>query len=189
MDPAVQGALIAALSAVGAGGIATGANVYLEGRRQAAQDKRDQEARRHEERQARYDERKAAYEEFYSALTSAEQTTLELEEQTGSLPGDQGYDPRHRDLDDSLVRLQFYASDGGLSVAEACSRAFYSWGWGDGQHSQLYEAMGEYVRVVRADLGINALTSERPLPKARGKKALTTEHFSESSPDQEDRAR
>ncbi|GAA2004565.1 hypothetical protein [Nocardioides kribbensis] len=186
MDPAVQGALIAALSALSAGGLATGANVYLESRRQAAQDKRDEQARLHEERQARYDERKTAYEEFYATLASAEQATLELEEQTGGLPGDMGYDAGNKRVDNALVRLQFHASDAGLAAAEVCSRAFYSWGWGGGSHTELYEAMTAYVRVVRTDLGIKALARERPLPSARRRKALpssSTGSPSEPPPD------
>lgn len=183
MDPAVQGALIAALSAISAGGIATGANVYLEGRRQFAQDRRDELARHHEERQARYDERKSAYEDFYGALSDAEQRLLEFEEQTGAMPGDMGHDAGNTRVDDALVRLQFHASDAALTAAEGCVRAFYSWGWGTGKHVDLYEAMSAYVRVVREDLGIRALTTTRPLPQARRKKALPPPPNEDQRPD------
>lgn len=171
MDPVVQGALIAACSALGAGAIATGSNLSLESRRQKAQDKRDEEARLHEERQARYDERKAAYRDFYEVVTAAERSILEFEERNGVVPADMGYDEGNQSLDDALARIQFDASDDVLAAAEQCSKTFYAWGWGSGSHTDLYSAMNEFVRVVRDDLGINPLTYKRPLPAARPKRA------------------
>lgn len=175
MDPVVQGALIGAFSALGAGGIATGSNLVLESRRQKAQDKRDEDARLHEERQARYGERKAAYRNFYEAVTAAERAVLEFEEQQGVVPADMGYDDGDQGLDDALARIQFDASDDVLAAAEQCSKAFYAWGWGRGSHTDLYNAMNEFVRVVRADLGINPLTYKRPLPAARPTRASNKE--------------
>lgn len=175
MDPAVQGAIIAALSALGGGAIATGSNLYLESRRQAAQELHDGEARAHEQRQQRYDERKTAYEDFYTVMSDAEQATLEQEVRYG-LPGDTGHDPEHKPVDQALARIQFVASDACLVAAEECSAAFYAWGWGSGGHARLYEAMNAFVRAVRTDLDVNASSYKRPLPEARrAKKAAKPE--------------
>lgn len=167
MDPVVLGALIAAASAVGGGGIAVGGNVYLEHRRQEAQERQADKGRAHDQRQRRYDERKAAYEDFFTQITGAERDTLEFEAEHGDLPGDWGHDPEYRKVDDSLARLQFVASDECLEAAEACSRAFYAWGWGNGTHTQLYEAMNEFTRAVRIDLDVNVSGYTRPVPTPR----------------------
>jgi hypothetical protein len=167
MDPAVQGAIIAAASALSGGGLATGASIYVENRRQRAHSEHERESRLHNQRESRYDERKSAYEQFYLAVSAAEQETLDLEAEHGLLPGDMGYDPQYQQVDKALARLQFIASDPCLETAEACSREFYGWGWGSGSHGGLYEAMSRFVAAVRADLDVNASGYQRPLPTAR----------------------
>jgi hypothetical protein len=122
-------------------------------------------------RELRYDERKAAYEDFYTALSDAEQDTLNLEAKHGLLPGDMDYELGYKTVDKSLARLQFMASDDCLAAAEKCSGAFFAWGWSGASHTKLYEAMNEFVTAVRADLDVNALSYKRPLPTARKPKA------------------
>lgn len=167
MDPTVQGAVIGASSALIGGGLTAGVQIYMETLRDKREVKRARENRVHQTLAERFQSRKEAYEEFYRVLTVAERECLEMEAQTGLLPGDQGYDEEYRALDAALASLQFVATDECLATAEECSRAFYTWAYSGGKHLDLFNAMNSFVASVRHDLDINVLGYVRPVPTAR----------------------